>query len=139
LTLLVYITLILSLLANILLAVKLHSAQSSQRNLEQIMTPGKVGETFEIFTPEINWWDSLLGIPLPTQTVSRDGDDLMQRYRMSSDERAKLRYGGRQLTFGRGGKRIVFEQMERSIWETWKKTRMFVSDVVERVLGRRLK
>jgi len=56
-TILLSILVLLSLSANIFLFTKLYEYQIPQlARLDDIMSPGKVGETFDIFTPTTKWW-----------------------------------------------------------------------------------
>jgi len=56
-TILLSILVLLSLSANIFLFTKLYEYQTPQTaRLDDIMSPGKVGKTFDIFTPTTKWW-----------------------------------------------------------------------------------
>lgn len=60
LLLILYVCVFLSFLGNIILVTKIYQLQYTQSwetRLDTLMSPGKVGETFEIFTtPSSNWW-----------------------------------------------------------------------------------
>jgi hypothetical protein len=56
-TILLSVVIILSLAANLFLFTKLYEYQSPRiPRLEDVMSPGKVGETFDIFTPSTKRW-----------------------------------------------------------------------------------
>jgi hypothetical protein len=100
------------------------------------MTPGKVGETFEIFTTpptDTKWWrwpkpttNDFTAVPASSPRI----------YRTQRNNWGVSRVMGKRLTFGKGGKREVVRHIEGRIGEFWEKTSLFISDVIAKIFKR---
>jgi hypothetical protein len=97
------------------------------------MKPGRVGDTFDIFTtPSTNWWarrpkDPDLHIPAPPPTRTTPLHVPKVEWNMFRKER---------LSFGRGGKRRVLKNIERNIELLLGKSKLFIQGAWARAFKR---
>jgi hypothetical protein len=134
LTLALWIILVLSLLANIILVAKVYELQIPQSPPPQKVnykpvTPGVAGETLEIFKPQSYWWEYI--IPIKSTTFEKS-----EPTPIGGNNGQTRGFTGKRLTFGRGGKRMAFASVEGKVFETFERTKVFIWGVLEQFMGR---
>ena len=105
-TIFLILLLSLSLIGNITQWRKIKQEKALRDDIwDEIMTPGKVGETFEIFTSPSktrwNWWDRL-----------KEGSFVSKDATTKSKSGSGVLIEGRRLAFGARGKRATLERWE---------------------------
>jgi hypothetical protein len=135
--------LILSVAMNAVFFLKVTQLQRQQRqhtvNLESVMMPGRVGETFDIFTtPPRQWWTFLRPAtpsPPPSPAYQTPTPTFPQyRHRGRTTGRWWKKFEGR-LSFGRGAKREMARKFEEGVWKVWGKGRGLIGGILERIWG----
>lgn len=127
------ICVILSLLGNLFLMAKLWEVQTPQTQIDRldyVMKPGIAGETFEIFTnpTTTSWWRRSLN------SHSRDAlpASPKQEHKIEKQWKTEILYP--RLSFGDRGKREIVRALERRIVDMLGWTKVFVGDVLAKVL-----
>jgi hypothetical protein len=128
--------LLLSLITNIFLIYRLYQTQDTQPlRLETVMKPGRVGETFDIFTtPSSNWWARRLkepGIQIPAPPPTRTTPLYVPKV-------SKVKWNifrKERLSFGRSGKRRVLRNIEKEVEKIVGETKLFIYGAWVRIFG----
>jgi hypothetical protein len=136
LILILSLLLLLSLITNVFLISRLYHIQdASPLPLETVMKPGRVGETFDIFTtPSSNWWarrlkepEIQISAPPPTRTTPLYVPNVSKvKWNIFRKER---------LSFGRSGKRRVLRNIEKEVQKIFGETKLFVHGAWVRIFG----
>jgi hypothetical protein len=126
--------LLLSFVTNLFLITRLYQIpNTTPLSLDTLMKPGRVGETFDIFTtPSTNWWtrrpkDPDLHIPAPPPTRTTPLHVPKVEWKIFRKER---------LSFGRSGKRRVLKNIERNLELLLGRSKIFIQGAWARALGR---
>ena len=91
------------------------------------MQPGKVGETFEIFTtPSMRWWSSGASGPQDSQAVISSSPTQVHKIEKNWRVSNVL---NRKLSFGKGGKRESIRAFEGRIMNLFRRTKGYIANV----------
>jgi hypothetical protein len=134
LILILCLLLLLSLVTNFFLITRLYQIQNTPPlNLDTVMKPGRVGETFDIFTtPSSNWWagrpkDPDIHVPAPPPTRTTPLYVPKVEWNLFRKER---------LSFGRSGKRRVLKKIERNVELLLGRSKLFIQGALAKAFGR---
>lgn len=138
-TILLGILVLVSLAANIFLFTRLYEYQSPRvPRLEDVMSPGKVGETFDIFTPSTKWWQLYHLKTKPVEVIPIAVPSRATRISYSWRHLWETGWGdtwvGLKGWGGRRRRRIRWRHEERVI-NVLGRAQIMIYDVLQRVLG----